>query len=104
MRILSGLTLATLLVAAPLAEARDITRSGSVTGPRGQSATVNGSYSRTPGQGATRSRSWTGPQGQSVSRTGSVTPNGNGGATGTRTTTGPQGQSVTRTGSVSVTQ
>ncbi|MBW6401122.1 hypothetical protein KPL78_24900 [Roseomonas sp. HJA6] len=103
MRILSGLALGALVLAAPLAEAREITRSGSVTGPHGQTATMSGNASRTLGQGATRSRVWTGPQGQSVSRQGAVTPNGDGSATGTRTMTGPQGQSVTRSGTVSVT-
>lgn len=83
------------------AEAREIRRSGSVTGPRG-TTTYGSTATRVPGQGATVSRSATGPYGGTVTRDRSRTNNGDGTYSTSATTTGPNGRSVTRSGTVAV--
>lgn len=74
-------------------------RKGSFVGPRGGTATVDGSGSCSGGA-CSRSITKTGPQGFSASRQGSGSCSG-GSCSGNRTTTGPRGQSWTRQGSLS---
>lgn len=74
-------------------------RSGSVTGPRGNTFSGSGSGSCSGGS-CSASRSVTGPYGGTVSRNGSGSCSG-GTCSGSRTTTGPYGGSVTRSGSFS---
>lgn len=100
--ILAAAAVLALSAAATLpAEAREIQRSGTVTGPRGTS-TYGSTATRVPGQGATVSRSATGPYGGTVTRDRSRTNNGDGTYSTSATTTGPAGQSVTRSGTVAV--
>jgi len=93
-------SLATVLVvagAATAAEARDRSYSGTVTGPRGNTATVQGSRSCS-GSTCTGSQTWTGPGGRTASRTREVTGVGTGSGTSTTTWTGPGGRTATREG------
>lgn len=95
--LVSG-ALAVLLSVAAVSQADAWTRSGSVTTARG---TYTGSASGSCAGGTcSRSGSVTGPNGNTVSRSGSVTRTGPYRYSYTRTTTGPNGNSVTRSGAV----
>lgn len=91
-------SLAVVLALGSVTAANAWTRSGSVTTARG---TYHGSASGGCGGGScSRSASVTGPYGGTASRSGSVTQTGPNSYDYSRTTTGPQGGSVTRSGTV----
>ena len=69
---LLALLLASGFALGTAAEAQAWTRSGSVTGPRGGTATYGGSGSCAKGQGCAWKGGGTGPAGRTWSRTGSI--------------------------------
>jgi hypothetical protein len=79
------------------------TRSGTTTGPNGNTSSFNTSVQAT-GNGLERSATRTGPNGNSVTSTGQAAYNpATGTATQSRTTTGPNGKSATESRTVTVT-
>jgi hypothetical protein len=80
------------------AEARDRSISGSVTGPRGNTATMQGTRNCS-GTTCSSTQTWTGPGGRTATRNHEVTGVGTGAGTSTTTWTGPGGGTVTREGS-----
>ena len=121
---------ATAMTITDSASARGFSRSGTIMGARGRSATYSGQVTRGGGQasgtrsiqgsegrgatasfnrscaqgsGCTRDATLTTNSGKTWTRDGSVQPTGDGGYTGSVTTTGPNGGEVTRSGSVTVT-
>jgi hypothetical protein len=87
-----------LCAMAGAAEARDRSYSGSVTGPRGNTVTMQGTRSCS-GTTCSSTQAWTGPGGQTATRTQEVTGVGTGSGTSATTWTGPAGRTVTREGS-----
>ena len=95
---LASLSLATVLGLAAVSPADARTRSGSLTTRRG---TYTGNFSGGYGGGTcSRSGTITGPNGNTVSRSTSVTRTGPYRYSYSRTTTGPNGNSFTRDGTV----
>jgi hypothetical protein len=80
------------------AEARDRSYSGSVTGPHGNTVTMQGTRSCS-GTTCSSTQTWTGPAGRTATRNHEVTGVGTGSGTSTTTLTGPAGRTVTREGS-----
>jgi hypothetical protein len=126
--IVLAATLAGIVALTGAAEARDWTRHGTVTTPRGiitknadgscEGGTCNRTRSRTgvngrtvteqgtathTENGATGSRVITGPNGKTVTQQGSVTKSGDGQLSYDKETTGPNGKTVERQGTVTVT-
>lgn len=93
-------SLAAVLALGSVTAANAWTRNATVTTPRGTNyGSTTGSCS---GGTCSRTRSVTGPNGYTASRSGSVSRTGSNSASYSRTTTGPYGNSVTRSGSVTV--
>ena len=97
-KYIGGATLAVALMAASASSAYAWSRSGSTTGPRGNSVTSNGSGSCSGGS-CSRSGTVTGPRG-TYTTSGKTTCSG-GSCTHSGNVTGPNGGSVNRTGTVS---
>lgn len=92
-----------LAMSAGFAEAGQWNRSGSFTGPRGNTATMSGGGSCSGGS-CSYGRTVTGPQGNSYSRQGYATRTAPGQFQSGATYTGPRGGTATRSGSLSVTR
>lgn len=95
---LSAIAAGSLFIAT-VAEAQ-VSRSGSVTGPGGRTATTQGGGSCAGGS-CTYGGSVTGPQGRSFNRSGTATRTAPGQFNSSATYSGPRGRSVARTGSQS---
>jgi hypothetical protein len=96
----AGLAAAILATSIVAVEARSWNRSGTNVGPRGTS--TYGITGQCAGGTCTRNATRTGPRGNTATRNGTVTRTAPGTFEGNWTTTGSGGRSVTRSGTLTV--